>query len=92
MKNKVVINLFEFDNIALIISHPTGVFYSNQTGGYTCLSSEFEGAFVPLKNALVDQQPSLNAISPARNGVGIVTIILTRKLPILLMLFWLLHT
>jgi hypothetical protein len=57
--SKAVINLLQLDSIGLIISHPTGVVYSNQTGGYACLSPQFEGAFIPLNDPLVDQQTEL---------------------------------
>ncbi len=46
--SKAIINLYQFSGIGLIVSHPTGIVYTNQTGGYACLSPEFEGAFVPL--------------------------------------------
>lgn len=57
--SKSVINLYQFEGIGLIVSHPTGVLYSNQTGGYACLSPKLEGAFVPLTNPLVNQQEKL---------------------------------
>lgn len=57
--DKAVINLYQFDGIGLIISYHTGVLYSNQTGGYACLSPKFEGAFVPLNDSLVNQQDRL---------------------------------
>jgi hypothetical protein len=57
--SKPIINLWQLDGIGLIVSHPTGILYSNQTGGYACLSPQFEGAFVPLKDPLVNQQEEL---------------------------------
>src|SRR5215204_4527094 len=57
--NRAIINLYQLDGIGLIVSHSTGVLYSNQTGGYACLSPEFEGVFVPLKDPLVNQQEQL---------------------------------
>ena len=57
--SKAVISLLQLDTVGLIISHPTGVIYTNQTGGYACLSPQFEGVFVPLKDPLVNQQNEL---------------------------------
>lgn len=57
--SKTCISLLQLDSVGLIISHPTGVWYSNQTGGYATLFPEFEGAFVLLKNSLIDQQAEL---------------------------------
>ena len=34
----------------LIIEFPSGVLYSNQTGGTSCLHPQIEGVFVPLRN------------------------------------------
>lgn len=42
--------------LGLIIEHPTGVIYSNQTGGNFCLQPELEGAFVPLDAPAVEDQ------------------------------------
>ncbi len=57
--NKPIINLWRIDGVGLIIAHPTGVLYSNQTGGKKCLFPEVEGAFVPLKDPLMNQQAEL---------------------------------
>jgi hypothetical protein len=35
---------------ALIIEWPSGTWYSNQTGGTSCLQPEFEGVLVPIGN------------------------------------------
>lgn len=44
------IELWDTVGLGLIISWPSGVTYSNQTGGTSCLAPEFEGVFVPLCN------------------------------------------
>lgn len=44
---RAVIKLYDA-GLGLIISYPTGVTYSNQTGGTFCLQPELEGAFIPL--------------------------------------------
>ena len=36
------------DQIALIVSHPTGVIYENQVGGNVCWAARLEGALSPL--------------------------------------------
>jgi len=43
----------------LIISTDSGVEYTNQTGGYGCLSPLLEGVFVPLFDCEVDQEEML---------------------------------
>ncbi len=36
--------------LGLIIAFPSGVVYSNQTGGTSCLHPECEGIYIPLRN------------------------------------------
>jgi hypothetical protein len=48
------ISLWDGIGFGLIVEWPSGVIYSNQTGGTSCLHPEFEGVFVPLRN---DYQP-----------------------------------
>lgn len=45
---KPTIELWEHQGIGLIVELPTGVVYSNQTGGFSCLQPSLEGAFLPL--------------------------------------------
>jgi hypothetical protein len=42
------IRLWDGAGLGVIISSPTGVLYSNQTGGFSCLHPELEGAYIPL--------------------------------------------
>ncbi len=42
------IHVGEFCGLGLILAHPSGVFYSSQTGGYACHHPQLEGAFIPL--------------------------------------------
>jgi len=44
------ISLFGHTGTGVIIEHPTGVFYSNQSGGTGCLHPKIEGIFVPFGN------------------------------------------
>lgn len=46
---KPVINLYGAKGPGLIILRPSGVLYSNQTGGTACLHPAVEGVFVPLE-------------------------------------------
>ena len=36
--------------MCLIIEYPSGVWYSNQTGGHNCLQPSLEGVLVPVRN------------------------------------------
>lgn len=64
---------------ALIISHPTGVFYVNQAGGTACMQPGMEGALVPFgndvaleRNVLMGAQEALEAYftGPKHAGSG----------------------
>src|SRR5260370_13995048 len=46
-----LIDLNEYDGLGLIVQWPTGVRYSNQTGGGSVHHPELEGMFVPLPDA-----------------------------------------
>lgn len=43
-----LIQLYEHTGIGIILFCPSGVRYSNQTGGYACLHPEAEGVYLPL--------------------------------------------
>ena len=38
-----------FPDLGLIVKAPTGVIYSNKSGGFECLHPEMEGFFVPVR-------------------------------------------
>jgi hypothetical protein len=59
---KPVIQLWESVGLGLIVEHPSGIIYSNQTGGTSCFHPEVEGVFVPLRNEMDHEGPRL--ISP----------------------------
>jgi hypothetical protein len=44
------IRLWEHVGLGLIVSWPTGIVFTNQTMGNSCLHPEIEGVFVPLRN------------------------------------------
>jgi len=48
--SKPIVELWESVGFGVIISYPTGVLYSNQTGGTSCLHPTIEGIYVPLSN------------------------------------------
>jgi hypothetical protein len=56
------ITLFDHVGLGLIIEYPSGVTYSNQTGGTSCLAPTLEGVFVPLRNDCA--MPSRELLSP----------------------------
>jgi len=47
-RSKRVIDLLDFGNLGLILKVPSGIFYTNQAGGYACEHPEIEGVFFPL--------------------------------------------
>ena len=47
---KPTIELWESVGLGLIVEMPSGVLYSNQTGGFSCLHPAIEGVFLPLRN------------------------------------------
>ncbi|MES2705224.1 MAG: DUF6210 family protein [Verrucomicrobiota bacterium] len=47
---KPLLQLYDSIGTGIILAFPSGVIYSNQTGGTACLSPEMEGVFVPLRN------------------------------------------
>ncbi len=59
---KPVVQLWESVGLGVIIDYPSGLVYSNQTGGTSCLHPEAEGVFVPLRNDTGYRDPKL--ISP----------------------------
>ena len=49
--DKPIIELYSASGIGLIILCPSGVLYTNQTGGHACLHPVAEGVYVPLINS-----------------------------------------
>lgn len=43
------VDLWNSDEVGLIIKHPTGVIYTNQTGGTLCDHMQQEGYYIPLR-------------------------------------------
>lgn len=47
---KPVVELWQAVGFGAIVSFPSGVLYSNQTGGNMCMHPEIEGIYIPLAN------------------------------------------
>jgi len=56
------IKLWDAVGLGLIISYPTGIFVSNQTGGTACLQPFMEGFYLPVGNDKIIETNQL--ISP----------------------------
>jgi hypothetical protein len=79
---KPIIRLWQLTGLGLIIAHPSGVIYSNQTGGYACDHRELEGVFVPLTDPDVDQYAPLDEhFYTARSGGDTATPGSTKRPP-----------
>ena len=54
-RKKIVVDLWDspFHTFLLIVKHPTGVLYSNQTGGSACDHPQVEGFVLPLDGGRV---------------------------------------
>lgn len=46
---KPVVQLWDYEGAGLIIPAPTGIVWSNQTGGMACHHPELEGYFLPVR-------------------------------------------
>lgn len=51
--NTPTIQLWDTVGLGIIITFPTGVMVSNQTGGTACLHPKIEGIYIPLANDYV---------------------------------------
>ena len=58
-KTKPTLYLWNAKDIGVILFYSSGVCYSNQTGGYACHHPKEEGLYLPLHNALLDQEAEL---------------------------------
>ena len=47
-KGKKYVSLYGLEQLGLILFHPSGIIYSNQTGGHSCIQSAEEGSLVIL--------------------------------------------
>lgn len=50
-------SLYDLNGVGVVVALPTGVIYSNQTGGSACLQPELEGAFLPVNSQHEDGDP-----------------------------------
>jgi hypothetical protein len=74
-----LVRLHNSIGLSLIVFGPSGVRYSNQTGGHGCLQPEVEGFHIPIRNdltlspvELLGPEPDLRAhfIGPKHRGLG----------------------
>ncbi|MFN0257548.1 DUF6210 family protein [Pedobacter ureilyticus] len=56
------IELWDSVGLGLIIEYPSGILFSNQTGGFSCLHPSVEGIYVPLNNDY--SEPEKRFLSP----------------------------
>ncbi|OUS29458.1 hypothetical protein A9Q99_10215 [Gammaproteobacteria bacterium 45_16_T64] len=54
--SKPKIDLYDSVGLGLIICFESGVVFSNQTGGGSCLHPEIEGVYVPLRNDYTEEE------------------------------------
>jgi Family of unknown function (DUF6210) len=66
---KPLIRLY-YDGLGLILEHPCGVLYSNQTTGTCCEQPEVEGVFVPLDAEVQWQRLASHFEGPKYGGSG----------------------
>jgi len=57
--DKPLVQLWCGQRLGLIVLHPSGVYYSNQTGGHACLHPLAEGIFVPIRDDTLDLEKEL---------------------------------
>ena len=57
----MIVSLYDLVGTALVVLRPTGIRYSNQAGGTTCLQPREEGVLVPIGNDVA--VPSLRLMS-----------------------------
>jgi hypothetical protein len=43
------VDLFESRGLGIFVAFPTGIIFSNQTGGTSCHHPEIEGCFIPFR-------------------------------------------
>ena len=58
--------------VGIIVARPSGVVYTNQTGGYSTCHSSMEGVFVPLPRAGAAQAVLDEHFFDGRSGKAIV--------------------
>ena len=68
--DKPTVYLWHSKGLGVILLYESGVYYSNQTGGYACLHPAAEGVYVPLNNAAVDQETQLFAYFTGSKWAG----------------------
>ena len=68
------VSLYHSYGLGLIILAPSGVMYTNQAGGHSCMQPEEEGFFAPLHNEFDQQEKMLLEFFTKRNPYTYVDI------------------
>ncbi len=55
------VRLYDSVGFGLILDFPTGVLYSNQTGGTACYQPELEGFYIPVANDFYEEQTEFSS-------------------------------
>jgi hypothetical protein len=50
VETRPIIHLWDAVGLGLILEYPSGILYSNQAGGYSCLHPLLEGMYIPVGN------------------------------------------
>ena len=81
-QHKPVIRLWQLNGIGLIIAHPSGALYTNQTGGFACHHPRMEGVFVPLMDPEIHQHTALEAhfLGPKWAGIAMAGSMTRRRM------------
>jgi hypothetical protein len=56
---KPIIQLYDAAGLGVIVLFPSGVIYTNQTGGYSCLHPTEEGVYLPLVSDSFNHESAL---------------------------------
>jgi hypothetical protein len=51
--------LYNSVGVGLILNYPSGIFFTNQAGGYACMQPSEEGIYIPLHDEVQDQEKAL---------------------------------
>ncbi len=69
-ESKTQIELFETEEIGIIISFASGVFYSNQVGGYSNLHFSYQGIYASLHNFAFTIEKQFNTYFTGKKWKG----------------------
>jgi hypothetical protein len=69
---KPFVRLYSAKGIGVVVPRQTGVMFSNQAGGYSCLQPEIEGVYIPLDDDFNGIEDKLHEyfVGPKHGGGG----------------------